>query len=67
MKIGPLILLLAIAISPASAMDPRQRIDEAVRTGDDPQVDQAAAAWTAAEPPQFQGLHTCLLPSEGIK
>jgi tetratricopeptide (TPR) repeat protein len=50
MKIVPLILLLAIAISPASAMDPRQRFDEAVRTGDDAQVDQAMTAWTAAEP-----------------
>lgn len=50
MRILPIILLLAIAISPASAMDFRQRFDEAVRTGDDAQVDQAVAAWTAAEP-----------------
>lgn len=50
MRIIPIILLLAIAVSPAGAVDFRQRFDEAVRTADDTQVDRSIADWTAAEP-----------------
>ena len=50
MRIIPIIIALAIAVSPAIAGDFPQRFDEAVRAADDAQVDQSVAAWIAAEP-----------------
>ncbi len=50
MRMLPIIVALVISVSPASAADFSQRFDEAVRSGDDAQVDRSVAAWTAAEP-----------------
>ncbi len=50
MRFIPLILMLAIAVSPAGATDFQKRFDEAAKSKNDVQVEQAVAAWTAAEP-----------------
>jgi len=50
MRIITIAFAVALALSPAGAGDFRERFDEAARTENDAQVDQAVAAWQAAEP-----------------